>query len=137
MEPEGYRVAGSRPQKAIPIKIPVANASSLPHTSALPGEPGTVKQHQHAMLESVGQIERGEQQDFNDIVLGIKEGSLEVTTFINIIFPLSNCCLSPNNIVEKLTFTHSCTRQYYREVSFLKTRTTRSRARRVKKVITR
>ncbi|KAF9911647.1 hypothetical protein EC991_002765 [Linnemannia zychae] len=75
MEPEGYRVTGSKPQKA--IMAPAANTPPLSNTSALSEEPGTVTQPRHAKFEGVGGIEGGDQQDFNDIVLGIKEGSLE------------------------------------------------------------
>ncbi|KAG0372672.1 hypothetical protein BGX24_012726 [Mortierella sp. AD032] len=77
MEPEGYRVAGSKPQDIIPIKFPVVNSPPLHPISALLAEPGTEKQHRQAKFESIDGNESGEQQDFNDIVLGIKEGSLE------------------------------------------------------------
>ncbi|KAF9156968.1 hypothetical protein BG015_009341 [Linnemannia schmuckeri] len=77
MEPASYRIARSKPQQIIPIKVPVANSPPLLKTSALPAEPNTGKQPRYAKFESIDGNENGEQLAFNDIVLGIKEGSLE------------------------------------------------------------
>lgn len=85
MEPAGYRIARSKPQQIIPINVPVANSPPLSKMSALPAESNTGKQPRYAKLESIDGKENGEQLEFNDIVLGIKEGSLEVT-FITV-FP--------------------------------------------------
>ncbi|KAF9124520.1 hypothetical protein BGX30_000907 [Mortierella sp. GBA39] len=77
MEPASYRIARSKTQQIIPIDVPVANSPPLSKMSALPAEPNTEKQTRYAKFESIDGNENGEQLDFNDIVLGIKEGSLE------------------------------------------------------------
>lgn len=79
MEPASYRIARSKPQQIIPINVPVANSPPLSKMSALPAELNTGKQSRYAKFESIDGKENGEQLEFNDIVLGIKEGSLEVT----------------------------------------------------------
>ncbi|KAF9550523.1 hypothetical protein EC957_000197 [Mortierella hygrophila] len=77
MEPASYRIARSKTQQINSINVPVTNSPPLSKMSALPAEPNTEKQPRYAKFESVDGNENGEQLDFNDIVLGIKEGSLE------------------------------------------------------------
>ena len=82
MEPASYRIARSKSQQIIPINVPVANSSPLVKMSALLAEPNTGKQPRYAKVESIDGNENGKQLDFNDIVLGIKEGSLEVISLL-------------------------------------------------------
>jgi hypothetical protein len=85
MEPASYRIARPKSQEITANKLPVANSPPSPRTSALLAEPNTGKQSRYAKFESIDGNETGEQLDFNDIVLGIKEGSLEVRLY---------CCFS-------------------------------------------
>ncbi|KAF9084603.1 hypothetical protein BGX23_010393 [Mortierella sp. AD031] len=77
MEPDSYRIARPKPQQIIPVKIPVVNTPPHVNISTLPAEPDTEKQPRYAKFESIEGNENGAQLDFNEIVLGIKEGSLE------------------------------------------------------------
>lgn len=81
MEPASYRIPQSKLQQIIPIRVPVANSPPIPRTIALLAEPNTGKQPRYAKFESIDGNENGEQLDFNDILLGIKEGSLEVRLY--------------------------------------------------------
>ncbi|KAF9922397.1 hypothetical protein FBU30_007469 [Linnemannia zychae] len=77
MEPEGYRISRPKPYQHTPIKTPFKGASPPSHINHQSAESIRDKLFTHAKFESADREENHEQQDFNDIVLGIKEGSLE------------------------------------------------------------
>lgn len=132
MEPASYRIAHSKPQQIIPINIPVANSPPLSKRSALPADPNTGKQPQYAKFESIDGNVNGEQLEFNDIVLGIKEGSLEVI-LIQFFHSLARYGIW-NRILILACFISG---KFDREENSLRTNMTRRRVRRVKMTMTR